>query len=108
MKRKKLISILLTTVIVANFITVRSKTVQAVENVNLALNKKVTASNFEVDSTSPQKAIDGNIKTRWGTEQNKAANEWIEINLEESKEIRQINISFERTDENQNILGYKV
>ena len=82
MKRKKLISILLTTVIVANFITVRSKTVQAVENVNLALNKKVTASNFEVDSTSPQKAIDGNIKTRWGTEQNKAANEWIEINLE--------------------------
>ncbi|WP_291651409.1 discoidin domain-containing protein [Clostridium sp.] len=108
MRRKKLISILLATAMVANFITVNSKTVQAIENQNLALNKKVTASNFEVDSTSPQKAIDGDITTRWGTAQNKAANEWIEIDLEKPEQIRQINIHFERTDENQNILGYKI
>ena len=108
MRRKRLISIVLTAAMVANFITVKSKTVQAVENMNLALNKPVTASSFEVDSTSPQKAVDGNVTTRWGTNQNKAANEWIEVDLEEAKQIKQINICFERTNENQNILGYKV
>ena len=108
MRRKRLISIVLTAAMVVNFITVKSKTVQAVENMNLALNKPVTASSFEVDSTSPQKAVDGDITTRWGTDQNKAANEWIEVNLEESKPIKQINICFERANENQNILGYKV
>ncbi|MGG7144186.1 discoidin domain-containing protein [Clostridium nigeriense] len=108
MKRKRLISIVLTAAIVANFITVKSKTVQAVENVNLALNKPITASSYEVNTTSPEKAVDGDLTTRWGTAQNKAANEWVEINLEESKQIRQINISFERTDENQNILSYKI
>ena len=108
MRRKRLISIVLTAAMVANFITVKSKTVQAVENMNLALNKPITASSFEVDSTSPQKAVDGDITTRWGTKQNKAANEWIEVDLEESKPIKQINICFERTNEKQNILEYKV
>ncbi|MGG7212923.1 discoidin domain-containing protein [Clostridium nigeriense] len=108
MKRKRLISILLTAAMVANFITVKSKAVQAVENVNLALNKPITASSYEVNTTSPEKAVDGDLTTRWGTAQNKAANEWVEINLEEAKQIRQINICFERTDENQNILGYKI
>ncbi len=33
------------------------------------------------------------MKTRWGTAQNKADNEWIEINLGEEKTVRQININ---------------
>lgn len=70
--------------------------------------KPVTASSFEVDSTAPAKVVDGNMSTHWGTAQNKAANEWVEINLQEAKQVRQINIYFERTDANQNILGYKI
>ncbi|MBY0754499.1 discoidin domain-containing protein [Clostridium sardiniense] len=108
MKRKRLISIVLTAIIAANFITVKPKTVQATEKLNLALNKQVTASSYEVEKTSPEKAIDGDIVTRWGTSKDKAAGEWIEVNLEESKEIKQINICFERSDAEQNILGYKV
>ena len=42
------------------------------------------------------------------TAQNLAANEWINVNLGSSKQIQQININFERTDDAQNILGYKV
>lgn len=108
MKSKRLTSIVLTATMVANFMTVNTKTVQALENGNLAINKPVKASSFEVDSTAPAKVVDGDLKTRWGTAQNKVANEWIEIDLQESKEIKQINVNFERTDADQNILGYKV
>ena len=108
MKSKKLLSIILTTVMSLNFMTVKIQSVQAAENENLALNKPVNASSFEVQSTDPAKVVDGNMATRWGTAQNKADNEWVEVNLEEEKEIQQINIHFERTDEGQNILGYKV
>ena len=55
--------------------------------------------------TSPAKAVDGDMATRWGTAQNKADNEWIEIDLDGEKTVRQININFERTDEAQNILS---
>ena len=58
--------------------------------------------------TSPAKAVDGDMATRWGTAQNKADNEWIEIDLDGEKTVRQININFERTDEAQNILSYKI
>lgn len=45
---------------------------------NLALNQTVTASSYEVATTAPEKAVDGDLGTRWGTAQNKAANEWID------------------------------
>ena len=95
MKSKRLTSIVLMTAMVLNFMTIKEKTVQAVQNENLALNKPVTASSFEVDSTAPAKVVDGNMSTRWGTAQNKAANEWVEINLQEAKQVRQINIYFQ-------------
>lgn len=99
---------LVATVMIANAAFVDVRPVYAVENSNLAKGCTVNASSYEVDSTSPSKAVDGDTKTRWGTAQNKADNEWIEINLGGEKTVRQININFERTDDAQNILGYKI
>nr|WP_193312306.1 Ig-like domain-containing protein [Bifidobacterium leontopitheci] len=83
-------------------------TAGAAENDNLALGKTATASSYEVASTSPDKAVDGNASTRWGTAQNKAADEWLNVDLGGTKTVRQVNIDFERDDAAQNILGYKV
>ena len=111
MKKKQVMSGLLATVMIANIALVDMGSVQAAENLNLAKGCKVTASSYEVSDkldTSPTKAVDGDMTTRWGTAQNKAENEWIQLDLEGEKTVRQININFERTDANQNILGYKV
>ena len=75
---------------------------------NLALNQTVTASSYEVATTAPEKAVDGDLGTRWGTAQNKAANEWIEVGLGGTKTVKQINIDFERKDADQNITSFKV
>ena len=75
---------------------------------NLALNQTVTASSHEEASTAPEKAVDGDLATRWGTAQNKAANEWIEVGLGGTKTVKQINIDFERKDADQNITSFKV
>lgn len=75
---------------------------------NLALNQTVTASSYEVARTAPEKAVDGDLGTRWGTAQNKAANEWIEVGLGGTKTVKQINIDFERKDADQNITSFKV
>ena len=56
---------------------------------NLALNQTVTASSYEVATTAPEKAVDGDLGTRWGTAQNKAANEWIEVGLGGTKTVKQ-------------------
>ena len=77
-------------------------------NPNLALNKSVTTSSNENADFVGSKAVDGKMDTRWSTGQNKAAGEFIEIDLGGVKDVKQVNIFFERTDENQNILGYKV
>ena len=108
MNKKQGVIGLVATVMIANAAFVDVKPVYAVENLNLAKGCTVNASSYEVDSTSPSKAVDGDIKTRWGTAQNKADNEWIEINLGGEKTVRQVNINFERTDDAQNILGYKI
>ncbi len=75
---------------------------------NLALNKTATASEYEVEKTSPAKAVDGDLSTRWGTSQNKAVGEYLEVDLGEAKTIKQIVIHFERSSADQNILGYHV
>ena len=108
MNKKQGVIGLVATVMIANAAFVDVRPVYAVENLNLAKGCTVNASSYEVDSTSPSKAVDGDIKTRWGTAQNKADNEWIEINLGGEKTVRQVNINFERTDDAQNILGYKI
>ena len=82
-------------------------TAQAADD-NLALGKPVTASEYEVETTAPAKAVDGDLATRWGTSQNKAAGEWIDIDLQGEQTVRQIDIDFERTDAAQNITGYQV
>ena len=111
MKKRQVVSGLLASVMIANIALVDMGPVQAAEKLNLAEGCKVTASSYEVSDqvdTSPAKAVDGDMATRWGTAQNKADNEWIEIDLGGEQTVRQININFERTDETQNILSYKV
>lgn len=111
MKKKQVVSGLLASVMIANIALVDMGPVQAAERLNLAEGCKVTASSYEVSDTidtSPAKAVDGDMTTRWGTAQNKADNEWIEIDLDGEQTVRQININFERTDAAQNILSYKV
>lgn len=82
----------------------------AADDANLALNKTATASSYESGTTfTADKAVDGDESTRWGTGQNVADNEWINVHLADTAEtVRQVNIDFERTDAAQNILSYKV
>ena len=83
----------------------------ATENENLALGKTVTVSSYE-DGTSfdGSKITDGDRSTtsRWGTGYNAGAGEWAEIDLGEATAIQQIDIYFERSDADQNILSYQV
>lgn len=96
MNKKQGVIGLVATVMIANAAFVDVRPVYAVENLNLAKGCTVNASSYEVDSTSPSKAVDGDMKTRWGTAQNKADNEWIEINLEKKRQyVRLISISKE-------------
>ena len=83
----------------------------AAENENLALGKSVTVSSYE-DGTNfdGSKITDGSHEatSRWGTGQNAGAGEWAEIDLGTAEAIKQIDIYFERSDAEQNILGYQV
>lgn len=77
--------------------------------VNLASSATPTASSYEANTTyTVDKAIDENLETRWATGQNAAEGEWISLHWDEKKTIQQVNIHFERSDEEQNILSYKV
>lgn len=107
MKFKKITSMLLVAAMVSGLMPNGMGQVEAA-NPNLALNKAVLASSYEVDSTSPAKAVDGDKSTRWGTAQNLAAGEYLEIDLGSAQSIKKIVIRFERTDSEQNILGYHV
>ena len=80
----------------------------AAGNENLALNRPATASNVEAGTSfTADLAVDGNTSTRWATDQN-VRNPWIEIDLDDGSVLKQINITFERDDAGQNILGYKL
>ena len=83
----------------------------AAENENLALGKPVTVSSYEAGTNfDGSKITDGSLETasRWGTAQNVADGEWAEIDLGAAAAIKQIDIYFERTDAEQNILSYQV
>ena len=101
-KKKDMKKPLLAAVLACSMVQIPAIPVAAAAPENLALNQTVTASSYEQptnnpEKTSPSKAVDGDLTTRWGTAQNLAANEWINVNLGSSKQIQQININFERT-----------
>ena len=76
---------------------------------NIALSGTATASSYESGTTfTADKTIDGDLTTRWATGRNTAANEWLNINFGTAKSVQQVNINFERADDAQNILSYKV
>ena len=102
---KKVVKSLLASMMLASCITFIPANASST---NLALNKTASASSFEVDSTNASKAVDGNENTWWGTGQNKASGEWINVNLGGEQTVRQIKLLFEREDAGQNILGYTV
>ena len=107
MKKKKVISALLAAVLISNSGLVGIGPVTAAGPVNLARGKTVTVSSEERENPKAN-AVDGNHSTRWATPQNKAVNEYIEIDLDGEKSVQQIQIYFEKSDAEQNILGYQV
>ena len=107
MKKKKVISALLAAVLISNSGLVGIGSVTAAGPVNLARGKAVTVSSEERENPKAN-AVDGNYSTRWATPQNKAVNEYIEIDLGGAKPVQQIQIYFEKSDAEQNILGYQV
>ncbi len=83
----------------------------AAENENLALGKSVTVSSYEAGTNfDGSKITDGSHEaaSRWGTGQDAGAGEWAEIDLGKAESIKQIDIYFERSDAEQNILSYQV
>ena len=84
--------------------------IPAAASSNLAEDATATASSYENNDPqfSPEKAIDGDRGTRWATNRNQAVGEWINVQLAAEAPVQQVNIVFERTDANQNILGFKV
>jgi len=83
----------------------------AAGNENLAQGKEVTVSSYEANTSfDGSKIVDGDrsASSRWGTNQNVAAGEWAEIDLGAATAIKQIDIYFERSDADQNILSFKV
>ncbi|MCL2880074.1 MAG: discoidin domain-containing protein, partial [Treponema sp.] len=62
---------------------------------NLAYNKPVSASSVEAAYTNyPEKAVDGNMSTRWSSEWNIDPS-WITVDLETKTTINRVNISWE-------------
>ena len=105
---KRLLALVLAAAMILSLVPAAAR---AEENENLALGKAVTVSSYE-DGTNfdGSKITDGSRETasRWGTGQNAGAGEWAEIDLGEAVAIKQIDIYFERSDAEQNILSYQV
>ncbi len=105
---KRLLALVLAAAMILSLVPAAAR---AEENENLALGKSVTVSSYE-DGTNfdGSKITDGSRETasRWGTGQDAAVGEWAEIDLGEAVAIKQIDIYFERTDAEQNILSYQV
>ena len=92
----------------AMMLSLAPASVRAAEIENLALNRPATASNVEAGTSfTADKAVDGNLSTRWGTDQN-LVDPWIEVDLDDGSVLKQINITFERDDAGQNILAYRI
>ena len=67
--------------------------VQAFDEVNLALYKSVTASGYENDGTKPEKAVDGDLKSRWSSRHQD--NEWIAVDLGDCYQLTTVKLYWE-------------
>lgn len=105
MEKRKFGKILISLALTASMLPISTANAKAD---NLALNKPVTASNDEGQGNTPDKAVDGDLSTRWATDQNYVKNQYIDIDLETQNNIKQVIINFERNDDDQNILGYAI
>ena len=105
---KRLLALVLAAAMILSLVPAAAR---AEENENLALGKNVTVSSYE-DGTNfdGSKIVDGSREaaSRWGTGQDAGAGEWAEIDLGAAEDIKQIDIYFERSDAEQNILAYQV
>ena len=105
---KRLLALVLAAAMILSLVPAAAR---AEENENLALGKNVTVSSYE-DGTNfdGSKIVDGSREaaSRWGTGQDAGAGEWAEIDLGAAEAIKQIDIYFERSDAEQNILAYQV
>ena len=66
---------------------------------NLALGCTAIASDQETPNPAGN-AVDGSMTTRWATNQNKVANEWIEVQLKKVTDINQITVNWEDRSKN--------
>ena len=68
-------------------------------NVNLALNRPVSASSYQDAAHAGAMAVDGNPSTLWQTKQVKGRNtltsEWLEVDLGTSQGVSQVNLSWD-------------
>ncbi|WP_461813183.1 glycoside hydrolase family 20 zincin-like fold domain-containing protein, partial [Faecalimonas sp.] len=108
MKKKQVVSGLLSAAMVMNVALVDMGPVQAATQTNLALGCSAVASNVEDDNHSAAKAVDGNVNTWWGTQRDKHLNENIEVNLKKPTKVTQVKVLFERSDADSNIKKFKV
>lgn len=70
MKKKQVVSGLLSAAMIMNVALVDMGPVQAATQMNLALNRPTSASSYEKpagqpEKTAPSKAVDGNLETWW-------------------------------------------
>ena len=108
MKKKQVVSGLLSAAMIMNVALVDMGPVQAATQMNLARGCSVVASNVEDANHGAEKAVDGKMDTWWGTAKDKHLNENIEVTLKKPTKVKQVKVFFERTDSESNIKKFKV
>lgn len=108
MKKKQVVSGLLSAAMVMNVALIDMGPVQAATQINLARGCSVVASNVEDANHGAEKVVDGKMDTWWGTQKDKHLNENIEVTLKKPTKVKQVKVFFERTDAESNIKKFKV
>ncbi|MEO3817940.1 discoidin domain-containing protein [Plantactinospora sp. B24E8] len=67
---------------------------QAEPDLDLARGRTATASSADSDSTGPERAVDGNPRTRWASKHED--NQWIQVDLDEPTAFDQVTIVWEQ------------
>lgn len=111
-RAKKICGATLVFVIMLTPLNLESLQTFAAEKVNFALGKATTASYVYNDSTQASaKAVDGDLATRWATEQNPngapggGINQWILVDLDEKKDFNQFLIASENDPTSKQRIG---
>lgn len=74
--------------------------------VNFALNKPATASHYDSENHTPNKAFDGDLSSRWGTDPY-GSNQWIRVDLEKNYEYDEFYVASEDNNK-QKIRQFKI